>query len=342
MKKIAIPDVEVSIARRSEIKDRMQEITSLLNMGRLASVRSLGTASADANSRFTSFINQHGNGSESNIPEGKESEYRAIKEDADRKHSEYVEVQQKVSELRDELAELKIQLESLGHEATVDNVLMYQSEAATIENDIAKMRQVIASEEKNVALGESCNKALESLHRERENLMANIALGESTDQQRLDEIAGLIAKEEEQIRETKNIAESAAIIIAGLQRRIEEATQSLHKVKEKQQIVYGDFLLSEAEREGSEFVALSDKLWEKYSRLLALGTMVEQHPTVKGPSIISGVSRNLRIPSFNLKSCQNGCRSDGFRYTSSPFNVNSAIDAAKRDIAALGIDTASQ
>lgn len=342
MKKNAIPGVEASIARRSEIKSRIQEITSLLNMGRLASVGSLGTASADANSRADHFINRHGNGSEANIPEGKKSEYRAIKEDADRKHCEYVDVKQKVSELRDELAELNIELESIGHEATADNVLMYQSEAAAIENDIARMRQIIASEEKNVALGDSCNKALEGLHRERENLMANIALGESNDQQRLDEITVLIAKEEVQIRETKNVAESAAIIIAGLQRRIEEAIQSLNKVKEKQQIVYGDFLLSEAEREGSEFVALSDKLWEKYSRLLALGTMIEQHPTVKGPSIISGVSRNLRVPSFNLKSCQNGCRADGFRYTSNPFNVNTAIEAAKRDIAALGINTANQ
>lgn len=336
-KNVAVPDVESSIARRSEIKSRIQEITSLLGMGRLVSVGSLGTAAADANSIFKYFINKHCNGSETNIPEEKKSEYRAIKEDAETKSAVYADVKQKVDDLRAELAELKIELESLGRQASVEDVLKYQDEAANIESHIGELNQAIAREEKKVAQVQGNPELLAALQRTREDLMADIALNVPVDQSRLAEIETQIASEEAGIREAKKSGASAAIVISGLQRKVDEAAQSLARVRETLQTVYCDFLISEAEKEGGEFAALSDKLWEKYSRLLALGTMIEMHPTAKGMSIISGVSRNLRVPSFNLKSCQNGCRADGFRYTTNPFDVNAAIDAAKRDIAALGI-----
>lgn len=338
-KQIAIPDVEASIARRSEIKSRIQSI--IIERGSLP-VQQLGAASQEAITNDKYFVDRYGHGNEENIPEGKRAEYRPLKESAKNKSAAYLLAKQKDEALLAELAELNSELETIGRKATAGDVLMYQAEAADIESDINKLRQIIAREENNVALGNTCSEGLNGLHREREDLMADIAIGNSSDQQRLDDIEVLIAKEEAQIRETKNVAAAAKIIIAGLQRKVDDSAQSLAKVREKLQMVYGDFLICEAEKEGGEFAALSDKLWEKYSRLLALGTMIERHPTVKGPSIISAVSRNLRVPSFNLKSCLNGCRADGFRYTSNPFNVNTAIEDAKRDIAALGINTAIQ
>jgi hypothetical protein len=334
-KNVEVPSIEEALAKRKITKNRIDEI--IIQLGRFGNLSQLGIACGDSMSRAKSFLNNRGNGVEASLSENHLREYNALKEDTEKKRAVYSADKQKDAALRKELAELQVELENHDHYACAGDVKKYQNEADEIEVHIKELNQAIIRESEKATQSNAVSDELKSLHREREDLMADMAIGAINNDVRLAEIEALISKEESRISEAKKIGAAAKIVVAGLQRKITEAEQKLADVKETLQSVYGEFLISEAEKEGAKFIELSGKLWDQFSRLIALGTMIENHPGTNGISIISGNCRNIKLPLFNLKSCPDDQEESGFYRTFNQLNISDEVYTVKRDFAALGI-----
>jgi hypothetical protein len=335
VKNTKIQNVETLLAERNRIESRINQVTATL--GRFANVSLLGIASADANTTFNNFLNIYGKGNEAQIPEGKKGGFRLLKEDADKKRDLYTGKKQEEEALRKELADLQAELERCGRYASSSNVLQLQADVTDIDDYIKELMKTIGREEEKVRLGNVGSHLLTDLCREREDLMAEVALGSSVDQSSIDQIAEQIAEEEARISEAMKAGEQASIIIAGLRRKVDEAERALARKRDALQVVYCDFLITEAEKAGTEFVELSKKLWEKFSRLMALGTMIEGHPSAQGKSVILGQCRAFKIPGFKLESCQTSLQDHGHLHSIHQLDITAAIAATKDDITALGI-----
>lgn len=334
-KNVEVPSIEESLAKRKAIKNRIDEV--IIQLSRFGNLSQLGTACADSMSRAKNFLNYRGNGVEASLSENHKREYNALKEDAEKKSAVYSADKQKDEALRKELAELRVELENLDRYASAGDVKKYQNEADEIEVHIKELNQAIMRVSEKATQSNGVSDELNNLHREREDLMADMAIGVANNDVRLAEIEALISKEESRISEAKKVGDDAKKVIAGLQRKITEAEQKLADVNETLQSVYCEFLISEAEKEGARFIELSGKLWGQFSRLIALGTMIENHPGANGVSIITGNCRNIKLPLFNLKSCPDNQQESGFYRTFNQLNISDEVYTVKRDFAALGL-----
>jgi len=334
-KKNGVQSVESNIANRREIESRIQGICSRL--GQLTNLNQIGIACAESRTKAESFLGYHGKGNESEIPDAKINEYTRLKEDAKATRETYLIAKSEDEDLRSELAELNLKLHDMGRQAAADDVLKYQAKVASIENHISGLKQAITREKEKVNCGNAISDVLASLQREREDLLADVAIGGPGNPSRLTEIEAQIAGEEARILETKSVGKSAEAVVAGLLRKVDESEKALDEAKDILETVYCDFLISEAEREGIQFTDLSNKLWDKFSKIIALGTMIENHPKANGASIISGDCRDFKIPVFKLGSCPETPQSKGFQKTFSELDLSAVVESAKDEMAALGI-----
>lgn len=333
-KSIEGQNIEKTIVKRQEIKARIDDICRELT--RFSGIEQRGIASAEARSRVDNLINKYG--SENNIPENRVSEYAAFKADVDAKHAAYIAERQKKEALQKEHTDLQAELKSISRQATLDALLWQQAKVSDIENQIAELKRVIALEEAKIAQSNDDREPQGSLHHKYSELMADRALGKVVEQSSLDEIETQITEEKKRISQAKAAGSQAEIVIAGLKRKILDAEQILTPAKKTLQTVYCDYLITEAEKAGGEFVVLADQLWQKHLRLLALGTMIEQSPDASGTSIILARNRSFKIPAFNLESCQKNSSQDALLYPINDYvDVNAEIESLKRDIGALGV-----
>lgn len=329
----ATPNIEETLSKRQALESEISAITSSLNA--LSNLPQLGIAAAAARSKAESYLQYHGNGDKFKIPAGKQAEYARLVQDAEDKTRPVAASSAQDKTLRAKLAELKNELENLDRTATVADVKKYQAKVSEIGKYIEELKQAVLSELDKVAI--ATTEALDSLCREREDLLADMAMGNATDAGRMSEIEALITEETARISEAKKAAEVANRARAGLQRKISEAEQRLAETKKILEKVRFEFLVSEAEREGAIFTELSEQYWEQFSRLIALGTMIEGHPAAKGVSIISGYCRSIKLPMFNLKSCPDNNKESGVYRTFNQLDISAATDAVRLHFTKLGI-----
>lgn len=327
------PNIEETLSKRQALESEISAITASLNA--LPGLVQLQASAADARSKAESYLQYHGKGDKLKIPAGKQAEYERLVQDAEDKRRPFVALSEKDKALRAKLSELKDELQNLARTASADDVKKYQAKVSEIIKYIEELKQTVMSEQDKAAI--TTTEELDSLCREREDLLADMALGNVTNPARISEIEALITAERARISEAKKAAEIANSVILGLQRKIADAEQRLVETKEILSNVYFDFLVSEAEREGATFTELSEKYWEQFTRLVGLGVMIENHPAAKGTSIISGNCRSIKLPMFNLKSCPDNNKGGGFYRTFNQLDISAATDAVRLHFSEIGI-----
>lgn len=134
--------------------------------------------------------------------------------------------------------------------------------------------------------------------RERENLLAAIAIGEKR-QADLDALDSRVANQQAQTLKDSRALTGIAQTVAGLQRRLSEEQGKLQQLRQARLVLMRKFLLSEAEAEGAQYAASAVALAAHYRRLMALESLLADHGHV--PSIaVHG--EGLRLPGFGLES----------------------------------------
>jgi len=185
----------------------------------------------------------------------------------------------------------------------LDLVLSYQSEVVDAERIVDELR--VAIQNTNFALEKlnSFTTVLPSLVIQRENVLADIAMGMDK-QAELNQLDTDICTEESRKREHEEaVAKACSTLkpaLAGLQRKLTDAESELILLKEKKPTVIEGFLKSEAERLATSYVETAVNLARQLERIVAIGSMIKSY----GGNIFNNYSsQTLTVPLFSLAAC---------------------------------------
>jgi hypothetical protein len=321
--------VEKLLVTRSSIEQKIEGINRTLTC--FPVVNRLGIAAKEAAYGVERYMSGRSNG----LSENEKRELQTMKDDATNKQNLFLSKKQEEEALRSELASLQTQLSDISRQATATNVLQFQSMIAGMENDLKGLMQTMASEQEKVSQGTAGSQHYADLCREREEIMADLATGVTTDQSLLAEVEAQITTEENRMREVRETGARSAIVVVGIQRRITTAEEAIGLKKAALRTVYCDFLITEAERVGEEFAAAAKALTDKFAQIVAIGTMIKENPEAKGRNVLTGPWLNFKIPKFDLGSCNSS--TGNFFWEAGQLNLPQTIQAVKADMAALGI-----
>ncbi len=172
------------------------------------------------------------------------------------------------------------------------DLLTHQTATAAAESRLKAIQNAIAEQGTTLAGCSPQPDNTPAMKSRLEELLAEKVLGVdvSAEQAALeDELGKALAAQREHSEKSEPIARETRQTLAGLQRKLTEAQEDLHRLSiggvEKMQ----GFLRSEAERIGAEYLAIGKDLAKKHAQLLALDTLIKRYGG-------SGLSNNYTVP----------------------------------------------
>jgi chromosome segregation ATPase len=211
------------------------------------------------------------------------------------KQAEVVRAEQTAQDLHENIRALQAHplfLEGIG----ADAVLAHQQNRADAADEVGRLNDITAEHQARVAQAQNYQDPVDPLLQQREEILAGIAVGE-TDQadlaaidQRIDDETKRSSKDRASAELT--ITESAATI-KGLARRMEKANLELNRLQQLKADVMNNYLRSEAEAVGKEYVKLAGRLIDAHGRLVGLNLML---PNERG--VRYGSNGEIHIPGF--------------------------------------------
>ncbi len=199
-------------------------------------------------------------------------------------------------EISEEIDRLDNELENFGCLIDATDVLEYQKDVTTAEEKVCELHKLITGQKDIIEQARPAEtNGLDDLLKDRENLLAAIAMGKATD-------SDLVRLEEQiEARQTASdtfnqISARAMSVIAGLQRKLDEAETALNSLRSKREDIITEYFMGQAEVLGEQYVKLSLKLVEKYKELMALDEIIGYPSRLTGP-----VRDGFAIPTFKLR-----------------------------------------
>jgi hypothetical protein len=211
------------------------------------------------------------------------------------------EANDKVNRLNDEISDLKRGPAGMMFDFQAEDILAYQEEKAKAEGAVASLEESIRQQEAVIETAMASVPVAPDFARQREDLLAEVAIGGATeaDLQELDrEAAGATDAVNKAKADAQEIIAPARQTISGLRRKLATAQDELSTIKAIGPDVMNQYFRSEAERLGSEYVALALQLIDRYEKLLAYDKMLG-HPS-QLRTIRCG---DIMLPTFRLKAC---------------------------------------
>ncbi len=208
------------------------------------------------------------------------SEYESALRDAEQKLQA---TQENHDQSERELNELCIQLEALekklvacDQDTSINQVLAHQQHIENAEMKVAELQSLIADQEEVGHHASEGKDPLDDLMVEREELLARISLGDAKNDElvnldkKIAEIDEAFKKNQtQQMEQLRNSRQT----VTGLQRRLEDETAELNRLKNMIPQVIEQFLITEAEQTAREYQELAHMLVDKIKRLAALDKM---------------------------------------------------------------------
>lgn len=329
--------IEELIDRREEIETKVTSVCSSLS--NRPPLQQLVIASGEALSRVESFNYLHGRSKEDFSNEARRSEYLNLKKDAEEKRLASIEARKTEEQLRQELASLKEELASLDYFAKVNDLKKYYDQVAEAKRLVEELNHAIAVEREKAALGNTESQVLAELLREKEDILADRAIGNDIDKKRLEILEKQIEEESSIVKEQRQAASQAESVISGLNRKLKEAEEQLDSFQKTLETVYLYYLTHEAERIGHEYAELASKLMEKAQGIIAIGKMIEKHPEANHSNpIYSGHNEGFRIPCFNLDSCRGTDKDDKWvLFRTDHQAISRGIESFHKDLRNAGV-----
>ena len=292
----------------------------------------------DAVVRMKSSRERYG-ASEESWPVHVRTDYRNFNSTVERADAKILAFKEKKTQLDDKMADLMGQLAALDPQVTVEDLLPLQATVNGLLQKLENMRALAAEEEKHVdAVGQVNNSLLAELTNEKEGLLADIACGESDNHQRLKELDLEISQEEERRgNQSKELATSSQKI-AGINRKIDQATGECTVAKRNLFDGLALFLEQELEKAGAAYVKQAGNLAGAYSKVIALSEILAQCGAPR--EVFGPYTRQFKVPSFLLDTCMAHEIKDHpgvlFRFDGS--DIRSTVDSEIERICRLGIN----
>lgn len=241
-----------------------------------------------------------------------------------------------------ELEKLQEQLHAFDQQVAPKDLLILQATYVDISQRVANLEEVVSQEKQKIAEGEqNSNYTLEELTEEKENLLANIACGEISDQERLNTISQEITREEELHESHIDSLIAASQAITGLNRKIELLKKELSVAKQNYIDGMANFLYQELEKAGGEYAREAGKLSGLFMRVVAISSLLEKWGSPR--NIFGPYTRQFKIPSFILDACMSHECADmpGIIYKFEGTYIQGAVDSELACLSGLGIEAPS-
>lgn len=262
--------------------------------------------------------------------------------------SAFQEVQQAENEVKSiekEITELEKDLRNTEYDIPASEVLELQKRLKTASEKVGSLQRAIQAQEEIKTKASSSIPSMQEMDKQRENLLAKIALGDATGEE-LEDFDKRYAEELAVTRETKrrseSVVSSANQTIAGLRRCLAEAESELNELTVQKDSARYHYLRSEAEKTGEEYLEAAKALLEKYERILGLEYLMRAF--TKNPKIRTVSCTDLKIPMFSLRAFNErlekhpDCLLPEAEAASESYSVLAASKAEKERMTELGID----
>lgn len=189
-----------------------------------------------------------------------------------------------------------------GKNEALERVLQHQNEIKAAEQTITVLEGAIATQRQAIQEVNSFTTNLPQLLQQREDLLADIAVGDSSKEA----LAPLNAQiESEQKAMDKHTATAAKVVpeakatIAGLERKLEATRSELADLKGETRDHVNIFLMVEAERIGKEYADAAMIVADKHRTLFAFNNLLRAYGASCG--LMPVYSHELMLPLFNLE-----------------------------------------
>jgi len=220
---------------------------------------------------------------------------KAIEADLNRVNNEW-------AELNAQIADLKKQITACDSQASLANVLEHQNAITATQSELVNFQQLIAEQQHVITEAGNHEDTITPLIGQREELLADIALGEdkAADLEQLDKAIKVMQEERDgkQALNDKTIAH-AQQTISGLSRRLASTQDNLNRLNKLTPKLLDLFVMTKTEQAANDFTALADQLIQKMNELIALDALVLEIGNRKDSGLFPDQASLLRIPCTN-------------------------------------------
>ncbi|WP_029132696.1 hypothetical protein [Sedimenticola selenatireducens] len=279
-----------TMANKQTLEKRKAELKSAVgNKG--ISVRGLETSLRDVRNAIKGNLNSNTEDSRALLTKYQNDE-KAIALELSR-------LRDSIQEATDEMAAIDKKLNFLGQGASADEVAVHQSIIIDLSEKIQQLQELIDEQHGFVGNARDGFFDLADLHQKRDDLLADIALGEAT-QEQLDPIDAEIAKMEqanaEQQAEKEKLAARANQVISGLVRKQQVLKLDLEKLERVTPKIMDQFLMNEAAAVAKVYQEQAKQAIVSLTRLAALERLITEQGERSAPIFLTGNERQTFIP----------------------------------------------
>lgn len=218
--------------------------------------------------------------------------------------------EQKEEEIKGMTQEIELLLKSIEEvdmELTPDELLAHRNRITEVTEQMNNLQSLINKQSAIITRAPSFDDSkIESLKRKHENLLAEEEMG----QDHQEEIAGIeqdiavLEQEKEMVTTEKNgIVNKAQKVISGLQKKLSAVTGEREQLTTHTQEIINQFLVSECNKAGRDYMADTLRFIKSYKHLIALNQLQIRMNSERGLDFDSMVARggqSFVIPIFHL------------------------------------------
>jgi chromosome segregation ATPase len=241
-------------------------------------------------------------------------EYRFCREAVSKARAAYAlakEAHERVQKRVDTLhASLRESIDALtAHDVTIEagGVIAHQQRLDEAQAQVDHLSALLGDHEGTARQASEVSDPLEELIRKREELLAESALGEDC----TDAIARLDAEISEksqafdaEIAEREGQIQHATQTAAGLRRRLAAAQAELDRLQATTPEIMKQFLISEIETAGREYIRGAKAVMKNYLKVVALERLYRSHTGWTKSGFMLFATEDLLLPTFRLKACE--------------------------------------
>lgn len=247
--------------------------------------------------------------------------------------------------LTDEINTLERELGKMrgGGGTTLDELIAHQDAVRSTRSEIARIEALIAERRSVIASAESAAQPPRDLLNRRDNLAAEVALGEAPESSLQEIDAEIAQRNEEDARvraETQQAVDRAHQAITGLNRVLAEQQAKLARLEERSPEVLAMYLNSLAETIGSEYVEAAKKVWALLVRFTAVSDLLERIPAPNAGALTLYRHGDASLPLIRVKACDglDAIKHEYFLFSARQMNRSEAKDALLAELRSQGIE----
>ncbi|MGD9950518.1 MAG: hypothetical protein AB7U29_18865 [Desulfobulbus sp.] len=328
--------IEQMLEKKRTLLDEIELTT--LGLHHVPYVDGINREGWEARARANNIQTRYGS-DQTKWPRHIQSDYALAKQTAEKAAARVEAAKEQKEEIESKLKSLQAQLATMTQQISIEDLLQLGSSYKELSQKVEQLNGVIEEKEQLIAESKQAGtNSLPSLTKKKEDLLAAIACGESTDVAQLNTLSSEITKEEDRHDDHVNTLIAASQTISGLRRKKGQFENELAVAKQNYTDGLVEFIEQELEKAGGEYVQHGKATANAFSKVVALGAILEKCGSPK--AIFGPYTRRFKIPSFLLDTCmaQEAPGAPGFLFQRNGYETQGAIEAEMTRLSQLGIE----